>query len=357
MDTQVTYVQQLQDRAARCPDGTVAAPRVFTKVTVPGSCVPNGAPHDAPDAQPSPIGQPSRRPWDETTITSESRQRQGRDLEQLVSPPPLHGSFGALLRACRRRAMLSQEQLAARAEVSERTVRDLEAGRVQSPRADTVRLLADALKLTGPERESWFAAARRVSHQWAASAPPGAGVPAQMPDDAAGQRPARALGRLNRCWVWMRQVVASLLGSLDSVPEPPAEWQVLYWSDALVGAEPTENGVIPLAAVLRALVHEHPVVGEATPSPARRNMVQAFVPSSFAHDRPRSPARLIGALTNRELEVLQLIAVGRRNREIAQDLFVTLDTVKKHISHILGKLSATNRTHAVTLARELRLIP
>jgi LuxR family maltose regulon positive regulatory protein len=36
---------------------------------------------------------------------------------------------------------------------------------------------------------------------------------------------------------------------------------------------------------------------------------------------------------------------------------VTLDTVKKHISHILGKLSATNRTHAVTRARELRLIP
>ena len=66
---------------------------------------------------------------------------------------------------------------------------------------------------------------------------------------------------------------------------------------------------------------------------------------------------MLEALTNRELEVLQLIAVGRKNQEIAQDLFVTLDTVKKHISHILSKLSATNRTHAVTRARELRLVP
>ena len=54
-------------------------------------------------------------------------------MEHLViAPPP--GSFGTLLRACRHRACLSQEQLAARAELSERTVRNLEAGRVRSPR-------------------------------------------------------------------------------------------------------------------------------------------------------------------------------------------------------------------------------
>ena len=80
-------------------------------------------------------------------------------MEHLViAPPP--GSFGALLRACRHRACLSQEQLAARAELSERTVRNLEVGQVRSPRFDTARLLADALQLGEPERESWFAAAR-----------------------------------------------------------------------------------------------------------------------------------------------------------------------------------------------------
>jgi transcriptional regulator with XRE-family HTH domain len=80
-------------------------------------------------------------------------------MEQPVGAAP-DGSFGAFLRAFRQRACLSQEQLAARAELSERTVRNLEADRVRSPRHDTVSLLADALELGEPERESWFAAAR-----------------------------------------------------------------------------------------------------------------------------------------------------------------------------------------------------
>ena len=79
-------------------------------------------------------------------------------LQPVNTSPP--ASFGALLRARRHRASLSQEQLAARAELSERTVRNLEADRVQSPRGDTVRLLAEALQLSEPERESWFEAAR-----------------------------------------------------------------------------------------------------------------------------------------------------------------------------------------------------
>src|SRR5262249_22918896 len=88
-----------------------------------------------------------------------------------VSPPP--ASFGALLRERRHRACLSQEQLAACAELSERTVRNLEAGRVRSPRADTVRLLAGALRLSEPEREIWLEAARggppqRAARAWAA---------------------------------------------------------------------------------------------------------------------------------------------------------------------------------------------
>ena len=66
---------------------------------------------------------------------------------------------------------------------------------------------------------------------------------------------------------------------------------------------------------------------------------------------------IVEPLTSRELEVLQLLAAGRSNQAIARELVVTLDTVKKHVSHILGKLGAASRTEAVARARQLVLIP
>jgi LuxR family maltose regulon positive regulatory protein len=54
--------------------------------------------------------------------------------------------------------------------------------------------------------------------------------------------------------------------------------------------------------------------------------------------------------------VLRLLAAGRRNRDIAAELVVTLETVKKHTSHIFDKLDAANRTEAVAHARRLGLI-
>jgi transposase len=123
-------------------------------------------------------------------------------MEQPVSDSlPPHGSFGALLRACRHRALLSQEQLAARAELSDRTVRDIEAGRVRSPRTDTVRLLADALQLTRPERESWYEAARSMNHRRAGRAAPVARGPVRPSSDAPAQLPlgASGFGMANNC--------------------------------------------------------------------------------------------------------------------------------------------------------------
>ena len=62
-------------------------------------------------------------------------------------------------------------------------------------------------------------------------------------------------------------------------------------------------------------------------------------------------------LTGRELEVLRLIAAGRSNQRIAAELFVSLNTFKKHVTHVLGKLGAANRTEAAARARQLGLIP
>ena len=61
-------------------------------------------------------------------------------------------------------------------------------------------------------------------------------------------------------------------------------------------------------------------------------------------------------LSQRELEVLQLVAAGESNREISGQLFVTVDTVKKHLTHVFNKLGVGNRTQAVARARELKLI-
>ena len=64
--------------------------------------------------------------------------------------------------------------------------------------------------------------------------------------------------------------------------------------------------------------------------------------------------RLEEPLSERELEVLALLASGRTNAEIARDLFVALGTVKSHLNNIYRKLGAANRAEAVTRAREMR---
>jgi DNA-binding NarL/FixJ family response regulator len=55
------------------------------------------------------------------------------------------------------------------------------------------------------------------------------------------------------------------------------------------------------------------------------------------------------ALTDREIEVLTHLAGGNRNRDIAEKLFITEETVKVHIKHIMGKLGANDRTQAVAI--------
>jgi len=62
-------------------------------------------------------------------------------------------------------------------------------------------------------------------------------------------------------------------------------------------------------------------------------------------------------ITPRELEILGLIAAGLSNREIAQRLFVSENTVKTHSSRLFDKLGARRRTQAVQLGKEARLIP
>ena len=86
---------------------------------------------------------------------------------------------------------------------------------------------------------------------------------------------------------------------------------------------------------------------EAFPGMSEGDMVPA----------PGAAAGLVEPLTPREMEVLQLVTAGDSNQVIADKLVITVRTVKKHITNILGKLGASNRTQAVARARELGLIP
>jgi ATP/maltotriose-dependent transcriptional regulator MalT len=61
-------------------------------------------------------------------------------------------------------------------------------------------------------------------------------------------------------------------------------------------------------------------------------------------------------LTGREVEVLRLVAAGRSNREIAEELTITLKTVARHISNIFAKTSVANRTEAAAYAARYKLV-
>lgn len=86
--------------------------------------------------------------------------------------------------------------------------------------------------------------------------------------------------------------------------------------------------------------------------------VAAKVVAEFSRLSRALPARhadLAEPLTERELEVLRLLARGRSNREIAEHLVLAEGTVKNHVTHILGKLGVPDRTRAALKARDLGL--
>ena len=83
---------------------------------------------------------------------------------------------------------------------------------------------------------------------------------------------------------------------------------------------------------------------------------EVSAPSDPGWEGVEAPKRLDDPLSERELEVLTLLASGRTNAEIAKDLFVAVGTVKSHVNNIYRKVGAANRAEAVTRAREMNLV-
>jgi len=87
-----------------------------------------------------------------------------------------------------------------------------------------------------------------------------------------------------------------------------------------------------------------------------RKLLTAFADNEF-HPSSLSPQLLIEPLSERELEVLQLIVEGLTKKEIASRLFLSLNTIKAHTRNIYGKLDVNNRTQAGNRARALGILP
>src|SRR5258708_1233092 len=92
------------------------------------------------------------------------------------------------------------------------------------------------------------------------------------------------------------------------------------------------------------------------PTPYLDRLLAAFQQKSMAQVQTGVPITakaqpLPDPLSERELQVLQLLACGSSNQEIAQELVITVDTVKRHVSHIFAKLGVNNRLYAVVDAQ------
>ena len=194
-------------------------------------------------------------------------------------------------------------------------------------------------------------------------------------------QPAEALTRLERVLArataqqrWNQVIEARLLQALAYQANQQEHEALSALAEAVRLAEPEgylrsflDEGapMETLLSSLRAQQKEH------GPTPYLDTVLAAFSPSALHKEKsrpelstttssphlPHEPASLLlDPLSEREQEVLRLLAQGASNQEIAEHLVVTAATVKFHMSNILSKLQARNRTQAVARARSLGLL-
>ncbi len=141
---------------------------------------------------------------------------------------------------------------------------------------------------------------------------------------------------------------------LQALAEQETDAALEYLKDALLWAQP--EGLLrtfaDLGKEMKTLLHEA----------ARRRIAPEYVAKILSAMDDRSRIPVIGQLTlaepihPRELEVLRLMAAGQSNSQIAEQLVVSIGTVKTHVHNICGKLGSRNRIEATARARELGLV-
>jgi len=188
-------------------------------------------------------------------------------------------------------------------------------------------------------------------------------------DPPPGAEESGGLGPESAAWLARLRAEHARLRWLSGVDPPAEEELVSVWREAVTAFErfghlyETARARSRLAAVLRAagraeeaeleLVRAQAVAVRLGAEPLLEEVRALGSPQRPVRQAARAPD---ARLTARELEVLGLVAEGRSNREIGQQLFISTKTVSVHVSNILGKLAASGRTEAVAIARRRGLL-
>jgi LuxR family maltose regulon positive regulatory protein len=179
--------------------------------------------------------------------------------------------------------------------------------------------------------------------------------------DLALQRLEPVLERATAGKRWRHVIEILLLQALAHAMQQEATQALDVLSQAVHLAEPEgyirsilDEGA-PMERILSRLRKRERQHG---PTPYLEKLLTAFEQERQTQRAAGVPAKAsqpLELLSQRELEVLKLVAQGLSNQQIAQELVITTDTVKRHVRHILSKFGVRNRVQAVNKAKELSI--
>jgi LuxR family maltose regulon positive regulatory protein len=154
----------------------------------------------------------------------------------------------------------------------------------------------------------------------------------------------------------LRSVALADLGDEDSAVATLADTLTLAHPQGYVRVFVDEGP--SMGALIGQLIRSHraAVPGDDIGRLVRAREHDMAERASDERPTPAAVPGLVTALSDREVEVLHLLAAGKPNQDIADELHMALNTVKKHATHIFEKLGATNRTEATARAREYGLL-